>query len=92
MLPLLTCVCQCRIDGSDVHAITGLLANLESVDLLKPDSDVRNLHFVMAQYLILASEMRKYNLMIRPRSKVTSMLTSWRMRRSIRSIFKAHPT
>ncbi|CEN61151.1 hypothetical protein ASPCAL07815 [Aspergillus calidoustus] len=66
------------IDGSDVHAITGLLANLESVDLLKPDSDVRNLHFVMAQYLILASEMRKYNLMIRPRSKVTSMLTSWR--------------
>ncbi|KAL2847322.1 hypothetical protein BJX68DRAFT_268189 [Aspergillus pseudodeflectus] len=51
------------IDGSDVHAITGLLANLESVDLLKPDSDVRNVHFVIAQYLILASEMREYNLL-----------------------------
>ncbi|KAL3490487.1 hypothetical protein BJX62DRAFT_140156 [Aspergillus germanicus] len=59
------------IDGSDVDAITGLLArmfltmlaNLESADLLKPNSEVKNLQYVMAQYLMLASEMREYNLL-----------------------------
>ncbi|KAL2847475.1 hypothetical protein BJY01DRAFT_246842 [Aspergillus pseudoustus] len=57
------------LEGSDVDAITGLIARMsltmlakfESTSLLKPDSDVKNLHVVMALYLMLASEMREYN-------------------------------
>ncbi|KAL4905127.1 hypothetical protein BDW74DRAFT_153060 [Aspergillus multicolor] len=37
-----------------------MLATFESKDLLKPDSEVKNLGMVMAQYLLLADELREY--------------------------------
>ncbi|KAL4778436.1 hypothetical protein BJX76DRAFT_352627 [Aspergillus varians] len=45
----------CNVLG---HMFLAMLATLESRDLLKPDSEVKNLSVVMAMYLVLADELR----------------------------------
>ncbi|KAL4876672.1 hypothetical protein BJY04DRAFT_140220 [Aspergillus karnatakaensis] len=43
------------------HMFVAMLAELETKSLLKPESEVKNLGFVMALYMELADDLREYN-------------------------------